>query len=91
MSPTDERRPQLALDPVLMNKINIDAILTSPRHMNIGTVMASKIEDTALELWESPKPLGIENHLKALLQSEMRTHQRLEEESQEEDSIIPVL
>lgn len=65
--PVDEKRPELELDPVLLNKINVDAILNSPRHMNIGTVMASKVEETALELWENPRPLGIENHLKALL------------------------
>ena len=90
MSPVpDQKRPELKLDPVLLNKLNVDAILNSPRHMNIGTVMASKYEETDLELWENPRPLGIESHLKALLQSEMKVVSQLDEEADTLEDDLP--
>ena len=85
----DQKRPELKLDPVLLNKLNVDAILNSPRHMNIGTVMASKYEETDLELWENPRPLGIESHLKALLQSEMKVVSQLDEEADTLEDDLP--
>ena len=57
--------------------------------MNIGTVMASKYEETDLELWENPRPLGIESHLKALLQSEMKVVSQLDEEADTLEDDLP--